>query len=476
MREYCGLFGIFGHASAARLAYFGLYAQQHRGQESAGIATWDGAKIREVRALGLVHDIFDERHLSKDLVGTTAIGHVRYASGGPASLRDVEPFLVRRDGLEIAIAHNGALVNAGSLRRELESQGAIFHTRTDSEVIAHLIVRHLNGTSLEEAILAACVRIRGAYSLVILANDRLIGLRDPHGIRPLSIGRLGEAPVLASETCAFDLLEADYIRTVKPGEMVVFGADGAMKTYDLRPEVKKNEQLRCIFELVYFARPDSYVFNQNVYTARKRMGMTLAREAPLQADLVMPFPDSGVYAAVGFALESGIPYEHAFIRNHYVGRTFIQPTQDMRDFSVRVKLNPVAEAIRGKRIVIVDDSIVRGTTMRVRVKKLRELGAAEVHCRIGCPPVKFPCHYGVDFPSRRELIASELGIEEIRRFLGLDSLAYLSLEGMLSAVDQMGYCKACFDGEYGMDVSGQETEDGKYDTRLDTTGPRGSGY
>ncbi len=452
MREHCGLFGIQRHQDAARLAYFGLYAQQHRGQESAGIAVWDGAKIREVRALGLVHDIFTEQHLSKDLAGSAAVGHVRYASGGPASQRDAEPFLVRRGGLDLAITHNGALINGKSLRAELENDGAIFHTRTDSEIVAHLIVRNLNGRSLEEAILAACARLRGAYSLVILANDKLIGLRDPHGIRPLSIGRLGESPVLASETCAFDLLEADYIRTVKPGEMVVFGTDSSMKTFTL-PYEGEAEQLRCIFELVYFARPDSYVFNQNVYTARKRMGMQLAKEAPLAADLVMPFPDSGVYAAVGFALQSGIPYEHALIRNHYVGRTFIQPTQDMRDFSVRVKLNPVAEAIKGKRIVIVDDSIVRGTTMRVRVKKLRELGAAEVHCRIACPPVTNPCHYGVDFPSRGELIAAEHDVEDIRRFLGLDSLAYLSLDGMLSSVERMGYCKACFDGEYGLDVS-----------------------
>ena len=453
MREHCGLFGISGHVDAARLAYFGLYAQQHRGQESAGIAVWDGTKIRDIRAMGLVHDTFTERHLSKDLSGNTAIGHVRYASGGPATLRDAEPFLVHRGGLELAIAHNGALVNSKSLRAELEKDGAIFHTRTDSELIAHLIVRKLNGNRLEDAIIAACRRIRGAYSLVILANDKLIGLRDPHGIRPLSIGKLGGASVLASETCAFDLLEADYIRTVKPGEMVVFGADSSMKSFQLLPEGETADQLRCIFELVYFARPDSYVFNQNVYTARKRMGMQLAQEAPLQADLVMPFPDSGVYAAVGFALQSGIPYEHALIRNHYVGRTFIQPTQDMRDFSVRVKLNPVRDAIKGKRIVIVDDSIVRGTTMRVRVKKLRELGAAEVHCRIACPPVTNPCYYGVDFPSRAELIAAEHNVEDIRRFLGLDSLSYLSLDGMLSSVDRIGYCKACFDGEYGMDVS-----------------------
>ncbi len=457
--EHCGLFGIYRHPDAARLTYFGLYAQQHRGQESAGIAVWDGQKTREVRAMGLVHDIFNEQHLSRDLAGDSAIGHVRYASGGPASLRDVEPFLVRRRGLEIAIAHNGALTNSPSLRRELEEQGAIFHTRTDSEIFAHLIVRALAEAPLEEAILTACRKARGAYSLVILANGTLIGVRDPHGIRPLSMGRVGESPVLASETCAFDLLEAEYIRAVKPGEMVVIdgGALTSMRSFSIVPEnadpgEKPKGERRCIFELVYFARPDSYVFGQNVYNARKAMGIQLAKEAPVEADLVMPFPDSGVYCAVGFAQASGVPYEHALIRNHYVGRTFIQPTQDMRDFSVRVKLNPVREVIKGKRIVIVDDSIVRGTTMRTRVRKLRELGATEVHCRISCPPVKHPCFYGVDFSSRGELIAANHSIEDITHFLGLDSLHYLSMEGMLASVKEVGYCLACFNGDYAIDV------------------------
>ncbi len=454
IREHCGLFGISRHPEAARLTYFGLYAQQHRGQESAGIAVWNGSKVREVRALGLVHDIFNEQHLSRDLTGDTAIGHVRYASGGPASQRDVEPFLVRRNGLDLAIAHNGAVTNGPSLRRELEELGAIFHTRTDSELFAHLIVRGLSEGSLEDAILKACRRIQGAYSLVILANNKLIGLRDPYGVRPLSIGKMGDSPVLASETCAFDLLEAEYLRTVKPGEMVVFDGSGigGMQSYSILPDLIKVEERRCIFELVYFARPDSYVFSQNVYTARKRMGMQLALEGPVDADLVMPFPDSGVYCAVGFAQQAGLPYEHALIRNHYVGRTFIQPTQDMRDFAVRVKLNPVREVIQGKRIVIVDDSIVRGTTMRTRVRKLRDLGATEVHCRISCPPVTHPCFYGVDFSSRGELIAADHSVEEIRESLGLDSLHYLSLEGMLSAVRDVGYCKACFDGDYAINV------------------------
>ena len=454
MREHCGLFGIHRHEEAARLTYFGLYAQQHRGQESAGIAVWNGQSISEYRALGLVHDIFTEKHLAKDLQGQTAIGHVRYGSGGTTNMRDVEPFLVRRHGLDLAIAHNGALVNAPSLRNELEDEGAIFHTRTDSEIFAHLIVRGLATLSLEEAVLAACRKVQGAYSLVILANDKLIGLRDPLGIRPLSLGRVGESLVLASETCAFDLLEAEYIRTVRPGEMVVIEGSTltSLQSYSIYPDGAPEESQRCIFELVYFARPDSYLFNQNVYMARKRMGMQLAKEAPVEADLVMPFPDSGVYCAVGYAQESGIPYEHALIRNHYVGRTFIQPTQDMRDFAVRVKLNPVREAIKGKRLIIVDDSIVRGTTMRTRVKKLRELGATEVHCRISCPPVTHPCYYGVDFSSRGELIAANHSIEDIARFLGLDSLHFLSLPGMVSSVAPGGYCLACFNGKYAISV------------------------
>ncbi len=452
IKEHCGLFGIYRHAEAARLTYFGLYAQQHRGQESAGIAVWDGARVRDFRALGLVHDIFTEQHLSKDLAGQTAIGHVRYAGGGTASQRNSEPFVVHRNGLDLAIAHNGAIVNAPTLRRRLEEEGAIFQTSTDSELFAHLIVRALHEMPLEGAILQACRSVRGAYSLVILANGKLIAVRDPHGVRPLALGKLGESPVLASETCAFDLLEADFIRSIEPGEILVI--DGATRTelnsYKIQEE--NVPQRRCVFELVYFARPDSYVFSQNVYMARKNMGRILAREAPVEADLVMPFPDSGVYCAVGFAQESGVPYEHALIRNHYVGRTFIQPTQDMRDFAVRVKLNPVREAIQGKRIVIVDDSIVRGTTMRTRVKKLRELGAREVHCRISCPPVKNPCFYGVDFSSRGELIAANYSEAEIQRFLGLDSLAYLSLDGLLASVSDLGYCLACFNGDYAIPV------------------------
>ncbi len=452
--EHCGLFGIFNHPEASRLTYFGLYAQQHRGQQSGGIAVWNGEKIRDYCALGLVHDIFTEEHLKHDLAGNTAIGHVRYAGASKANIRNAEPFVVRRNGLELAIAHNGALVNSRALRKALEERGAIFQTETDSEIFAHLIVRNMAKMPLEEAILESCRRVSGAYSLVILANDKLIGLRDPHGVRPLAIGQREDSFVLASESCAFDLLEADFIRSVEPGEMVVIESRQmtSLKSYRILPKESSPEPRRCIFELIYFARPDSRIFRQNVYMARKNMGIHLAKESPVEADLVMPFPDSGIYCAVGYAQASGIPYEHALIRNHYVGRTFIQPTQDMRDFAVRIKLNPVRDAIKGKRIIIVDDSIVRGTTMRTRVKKLRELGAAEVHCRISCPPVKFPCFYGVDFASRGELIAANHSLEDIKTFLGLDSLHFLSLEGLLASVHDINYCLACFNGEYAIPV------------------------
>lgn len=448
LKEHCGLFGIFNHPQAAKLAYFGLYAQQHRGQEGSGIVVWDGDRMRDHRALGLVSDIYSESTLS-GLKGDIAIGHVLYSSKGNL-LRNVEPFMVHRDGLELAIAHNGALVNSQALRAKLEGEGAIFQTSTDSELFAHLIVRRLGDMDLDDAIIDACTEVRGVYSLVIMANNRLICLRDPHGGKPLSLGRLNDSPVVASETSAFDLLEADFIRCVEPGEMLVISGYGnnGIKSYRLKQPGEPPRPGSCIFELVYFARPDSQVFGHNVYMARKSMGMQLAAEGPVEADLVMPFPDSGVYCAVGFAQASGLPYEHALIRNHYVGRTFIQPTQDMRDFSVRVKLNPVGEAIKGKRVVIVDDSIVRGTTMRTRVKKLRELGATEVHCRISCPPVAHPCYYGVDFASRGELIAASHSEEEIRNYLGLDSLVYLSLDGLLKAVGSDGYCQACFTGDY----------------------------
>ena len=451
-KEYCGLFGIYGHPEAARMAYFGLYAQQHRGQESAGICTWDGQKIREQRGMGLVADVFNERHLGKELKGDVAVGHIRYSTTGVSLIRNAQPFLVRFGDWRIAVAHNGNLVNTYELRRELEAEGSIFQTTMDTEVVVHLIAKHLNGGTIEDAIIKACQRIKGAYSLVIMANDKLIALKDPNGIRPLALGKLEHSYVLASETCAFDLIEAEYLRPLDPGEMVVIDKGGRLTSHRIcEPQPRR----QCIFELIYFARPDSVVFNEVVYERRKEMGRLLAREAPVDGDLVMPFPDSGNYAAVGYAQESGLPLELAMIRNHYVGRTFINPSQDMRDFGVRVKLNPVKSMIKGKRVIIVEDSIVRGTTIRTRVKKLRELGAREIHMRVSCPPIKFPCYYGIDFSSKGELIAANNSIPDIARFIGLDSLHYLTIDGLLSSVSQgQDYCLACFNGEYPVEPCG----------------------
>jgi amidophosphoribosyltransferase len=445
-RESCGLIGIYNHDEAARLAYFGLYALQHRGQESAGIVTWDGKKLREQRGMGLVADVFNERHLSKELKGEISIGHIRYSTTGASLLRNVQPFITYFKGIHMAVGHNGNLVNTVELRKELENKGSLFQTTMDSEIFVHLIAHEGNGKDIENAIIDACARVKGAYSLVMLVNNKLIGLRDPYGFRPLVLGRLGTTYVLASETCALDLMEAEYLREIEPGEMVVI-EEGKLKSYYLKNRPPKRRA--CIFELIYFARPDSIVFGKNVYLTRKRMGMALAEEAPVEADFCMPFPDSGVYAAVGYAQRSSLPYENAMIRNHYVGRTFIQPSQDMRDFGVRMKLNPVKEMIKGKRIVIIEDSIVRGTTIRTRIKKLRELGARELHMRVSCPPIKYPCFYGIDFSSKGELIAGNHSIKDIEKFIGLDSLYYLSLEGLLRAVNgRDDFCLACFNGDY----------------------------
>ncbi|MFZ5425684.1 MAG: amidophosphoribosyltransferase [Thermodesulfobacteriota bacterium] len=447
-KEYCGLFGIYGHPEAARMTYFGLYALQHRGQESAGIVTWDGDTIREQKGMGLVADVFSERHLGKELKGSIAVGHIRYSTTGASLLRNAQPFLVRFGDWRLAIAHNGNLVNTMELRAELEASGSIFQTTIDSEIFVHLIAKHLNGGTIEEAIVKACQKVKGSYSLLILANDKMIAVRDPHGIRPLALGRLDDNYVISSETCAFDLIEAEFLRPIEPGEMLVI-QDKCLRSMRI---CEPQPMRRCIFELVYFARPDSLVFGEVVYTRRKQMGQILAQEAPVDADFVMPFPDSGVYAAVGYAQQSGLPFEVAMIRNHYVGRTFIQPSQNMRDFSVRVKLNPVRSMIKNKRIIIVEDSIVRGTTIRTRIKKLRELGAREIHMRVSCPPIKFPCFYGIDFSSKGELIAANNSVEDIARYIGLDSLHYLSIDGLLQAVGadlaDPKYCLACFNGDY----------------------------
>lgn len=444
-KEYCGLFGIYGHPEAARMTYFGLYALQHRGQESAGIVSWDGGKLREQRGMGLVAEVFNERHLGKELKGEVAVGHIRYSTTGVSLLRNAQPFMVRFGDYRLAVGHNGNLVNTYELRKELEAEGSIFQTTMDTEVFVHLIAKNMNGSSLEDAIVKACQRIQGAYSLLILANDKLIAVRDPGGFRPLALGRLGTSYCFASETCAFDLIEAEYLRSLEPGEMVVIQGNRLQSRRIAEP--RRTSQ--CIFELIYFARPDSLVFDEVVYERRKEMGKILAAEASVDADYVMPFPDSGSYAALGYAQASGLPLEFAMIRNHYVGRTFIQPSQNMRDFSVRVKLNPVRSMIQGKRILIVEDSIVRGTTIRTRVKKMRELGAREIHMRVSCPTIKFPCFYGIDFSSKGELIAANTPVNDIARFIGLDSLHYLSIPGLLSAVKQKdSYCLACFNGEY----------------------------
>ena len=445
-KEYCGLFGVYGHKEAARMTYFGLYAQQHRGQESAGIVTWDGEKIREQKGMGLVADVFNERHLGKELKGDIAIGHIRYSTTGASLIRNAQPFLVRHGNLRLAVAHNGNLVNTYELRQELEASGSIFQTTMDTEVLAHLIIKYLNGSGdIEDAIAKACNKVRGAFSLLILANDKLIALKDPYGVRPLGLGRVGDRYVFASETCAFDLIEAEYLRPVEPGEMVVVHNNKLTSRRYCEPK----ERRQCIFELIYFARPDSNVFGDVVYERRKAMGAKLAEEAPVDADFVMPFPDSGNYAAVGYSQASGLPLELAMIRNHYVGRTFIQPSQDMRDFSVRVKLNPVKSMVKGKRILIVEDSIVRGTTIRARVQKLRELGAREIHLRVSCPAIRFPCFYGIDFSSKGELIAAAHSEEDIARFLGIESLHFLTIPGLLNSVTaDDAWCLACFDGNY----------------------------
>ena len=446
IKHECGLFGIYGHEDAARLTYFGLYAQQHRGQESAGIISRDRGGMHEHKGMGLVPDVFTEDDL-QGLTGDIAVGHVRYSTTGRSYLRNAQPFLAQYKGKAIAVAHNGNLTNTEALRAELENEGAIFSTTNDTEVFMHLLVRLLRHRDLPDAVRDACSRVRGAYCLLVLCDDTLVAVRDPFGFHPLALGRLDGAPVFASETCAFDLLEADYERSIAPGEMYIVDARGERSEKLNGPLPEKPRQ--CIFELIYFARPDSYIFNEQVYVCRKNMGWQLAYESSPDVDLVLPFPDSGVYPAVGFAQCAELPYEHAMIRNHYVGRTFIQPSQSMRNFAVRVKINPVQAMIDGKRICIVDDSIVRGTTMITRVKKLRELGAVEVHIRISCPPVRFPCFYGIDFASPKELIAANHTLEEMKGILNVDSLHYLSVDGLLrSVMHSDSYCLACFTGEY----------------------------
>lgn len=442
-REECGVVGIAAVDGAAELASLALHALQHRGQESAGITVADGHRLLTHKRMGLVADVFDEA-TTRGLTGNWAIGHVRYSTSGGSHLLNAQPLQAASHRGTISLAHNGNLVNAHELRREMELQGSIFSTTSDTEVILHLLARH-PGAEVEDALLDVLPRVKGAYSLVALTRDRLIAVRDPYGFRPLCLGRYRDSYVVASESCAFDIIGARYLRDIAPGEMVVLG-DGELSSRQLA--VKAPER-RCVFEHVYFSRPDSIVFGRHVESARRRSGEILGREAPVEADLVCAVPDSSNTAALGYARATGIPFELALIRNHYVGRTFISPAQKVRDMSVRIKFNPVAEVVAGRRVVLIDDSIVRGTTMRKLVKLVRAAGAAEVHLRIASPPVTNPCYYGIDTPVRNELIAASHSVEEIRTYLRVDSLAYLSLAGLREAAgDQDNHCDACFTGDY----------------------------
>ncbi len=443
-KDECGVFGIFGNPEAANLTYLGLYALQHRGQESAGIVTADGERMRASRAMGHVAEAFDEAALA-GLPGHLAIGHTRYSTAGESRLSNAQPFLIDCAHGQIAVAHNGNLVNARELRDELVQSGAIFQTSSDTEVLLHLYAR-ARGSSIEDALIESITQIRGAFSLALLTKDRLIAVRDPHGFRPLALGQLGDAWIVCSETCALDLIGATYVRDVEPGEVLVI-SDGGVRSIKAFPPSPLSQ---CVFEHVYFARPDSYVFGRSVNDVRTELGRVLAREAAAGADVVVPIPDSGVCAATGFAEEAKLPLRMGLIRNHYVGRTFIQPQQSIRHFGVKVKLNPVRSILEGKRVVLIDDSLVRGTTSRKIVKMVKAAGASEVHLRISCPPTISPCFYGVDTPSRAELIAATHTTEEIRKYVGADSLAYLSLDGLRSAVGsgQQSYCTSCYTGVY----------------------------
>jgi amidophosphoribosyltransferase len=451
--DECGVVGIHGHSESANIAYLGLYALQHRGQESAGIVTTDGGEHRVHRAMGLVADVFNEKTLRK-LPGRMAIGHVRYSTAGGSQLRNAQPFCATTDGGPVAIAHNGNLVNAYAIRRELEGRGAIFSTTADSETIVQLLARSRERTQ-EERLIDALSRVKGAFSLVVMTGDSLIAVRDPHGFRPLCLGRLDRAWVVASETCALDLIGAEYDRDLEPGEVAVIKR-GRIRT--LRPFKQQEKERFCIFEYIYFARPDSNLNGHNVYTYRKELGRLLAREHPANADLIVPVLDSGNTAALGYAEEIGIPYEQAMIRNHYVRRTFIEPAQSIRHFGVKVKHNAVASVLQGRRVVLVDDSIVRGTTLIKLVAMLRNAGATEVHLRISAPPTVGPCHYGIDTPTRAELIANNHSVDEICQIIGADSLRYLSLEGLRRSAEVLksGFCDACFSNEYPVAVENRD--------------------
>jgi amidophosphoribosyltransferase len=443
--EECGIFGIYNHPEAANLAYLGLYALQHRGQESCGIVSSDGGTLHSHKEMGLVADVFGNPEIFKKLPGKASIGHVRYSTTGSSILKNVQPLMVDYSRGSIALAHNGNLVNAQIIKDELEAWGSIFQTTMDTEIIVHLLATS-KANSLVDRLTEALNSIKGAYCLLLLTETRMIAVRDPNGFRPLCLGKLGDSYVVASESCALDLIEAELVREIEPGEIIVIDKDGLNSYFPF----KKVDPTPCIFEFVYFARPDSYIFGKNVYAVRKELGRQLAREHKIDADVVIPVPDSGGPAALGYAQESGIRFEFGLMRNHYVGRTFIEPQQSIRHFGVKIKLNPVRDILKGQRVIVIDDSIVRGTTSRKIIKMIRSAGAKEVHALISSPPTSYPCYYGIDTPTRKELISSSHTIEEIRKYITADSLGYLSEEGLLKSVgaDNQRYCKACFSGDY----------------------------
>jgi amidophosphoribosyltransferase len=448
IREECGVFGIYGDPAAARLTFLGLYALQHRGQESSGMSVSDGKQIDTHRAMGLVSEAYDQGERVNDLHGHIAIGHNRYSTTGTSNVYNAQPFMVNYKRGQLATAHNGNLTNTGTLRLSMEESGSIFRTSSDSEIVLHLIARS-DASDLPGMISDALRQVEGAYSIVFLSETQLVGVRDPRGFRPLCLGRIGDAYVLASETCAFDIMKAEYVREVKPGELVIIDENGIQSFFPF----EKAEPAACIFEYIYFARPDSKVFGENSDKFRRRFGRQLAVEHPVDADIVVAVPDSATTAALGYSEHSGIRFEIGLIRNHYVGRSFIDPDQTMREFTVRLKYNPVQGVLRNRRVILVDDSIVRGTTLNQLVRLIRSAGAAEVHVRVSSPPIRHPCYYGIDMQSRGELIASQTRVEQIRRYLAADSLGYLSIEGMEKIAKEYsksgaGYCTACFSGDY----------------------------
>jgi amidophosphoribosyltransferase len=441
----CGIVGISHHKEASKMAFLGLYALQHRGEEAAGIVSYDGREMHVIKKDGLAVDNFDESNITK-LKGHMAIAHTRYSTTGSSHIKNIQPIVVSHRKKPIAVAHNGNLTNTDELYVELENAGSIFQTSMDSEIFVHLLAKTPNG-DMPKWLTKVFSQVKGAYSVVLLLEECLIGARDPHGFRPLCLGKLGDGYILASESCAFDLMKAEFVREVNPGEIVIIKGNKLESIY--LPGSKESGRAFCVFENVYFARPDSHIFDDNIYQVRKRLGAQLAIEHPAKADFVLGIPDSGNYAALGYAQQLNMPFELGIVRNHYIGRTFIQPTQFLREFRVRVKLNPIREVIKGKKVVVIEDSIVRGTTSRSRIEEIREAGAKEIHMRISCPPIKSPCFYGIDFPSTGELIAHNKTVQEIADFIKVDSLGFLSLDGMLSVMKDKGsFCSACFTGKY----------------------------